>query len=104
MAGRRILLAFEKHQQLRQRHAPAFIRHGLAGFCERTLTATAAAHQLNLSPSRLYALATAYRLARAKKSEPLWPPGTSGDDHAKPWPPLVLALLQKRLACTPPCP
>ena len=76
----------------------------LAGFCERTLTATAAAYQLNLSPSRLYALTTADNTARAKKSAAHWTPGTSGGDPAQPWPPLVLALLQKRLACTPPCP
>ena len=104
VTGARILPTFEKHQQLLHRHAPAFIRHVLAGFCERTLSATAAADQLNLSPSRLYALATAYRTARAKKTAGHWTPGTSGGDHAQPWPPLVLALLQKRLACTPPCP
>ena len=100
----RILPAFEKHPQLRHRHAPAFIRHVLESFCQHTLTATEAAHQLSLSPSRLYALATAYRRARSKKQEPLWTPGASGGDHAKPWPPVVLALLKKRLACTPPCP
>ena len=76
----------------------------LASFCERTLTATDAAHQLNLSPSRLYALATAYTTARAKKIKPLWTPGVSGGNHAQPWPAPVLALLQKRLACSPPCP
>jgi hypothetical protein len=76
----------------------------LEAFRQRKLTPTQAAAELELSRSRLYALATAYNTARAKKSELRWTPGTSGGDHAQPWPPLVLALLQKRLACTPPCP
>ena len=104
MAWARILPPFEKYQQLAQRHAPTFIRHVLARFCERALTATDAAAQLNLSPSRLYALATGYNAARAKKSAARWTPGTSGGNHAQPWPAPVLALLQKRLACSPPCP
>ena len=104
MAWARILPPFEKYQQLSHRHAPTFIRHVLASFCERSLTATDAAAQLNLSPSRLYALATGYHTARAKKLATRWTPGTSGGNHAQPWPAPVLALLQKRLACSPPCP
>ena len=99
-----ILRIFEKHQQLIHRHAPAFIRHVLEAFRQGTLTATEAAHQLSLSPSRLYALATAYRLARSKKQASLWTPGASGGDHAPAWPQPVLDLLRKRLACQPPCP
>ena len=76
----------------------------LEAFRQRTLTPTQATAELALSRSRLYALATAYNTARAKKSGRLWTPGASGGDHAQPWPPLVRALLQKRLACTPPCP
>ena len=99
-----MLHVFEKHQQLIHRHAPSFIRHVLESFRQHTLTATQAAHQLSLSPSRLYALATAYRRARCNKQERLWTPGASGGDHAKPWPQPVLDLLRKRLACKPPCP
>lgn len=73
-------------------------------FQQQTLTATQAAEQLGLSPSRLYALATAYNTARAQKQKPLWAPGISGGDHATPWPQPVLDLLKKRLACKPPCP
>lgn len=73
-------------------------------FQQQTLTATQAAEQLGLSPSRLYALSTAYNTARAQKQKPLWAPGLSGGDHAKPWPQPVLDLLKKRLACQPPCP
>lgn len=99
-----ILRVFEKHQQLLHRHAPAFIRHVLDSFRHHTLSATQAAEQLGLSSSRLYALATAYSAARARKTSPLWTPGTSGGDHAPAWPPPVLALLNKRLSCSPPCP
>ena len=62
------------------------------------------ADQLDVSPSRLYALATAYLCARAKKQGSLWLPGRSGGNHAAPWPQLVLDLLDKRLNCSPPCP
>ena len=99
-----ILRAFEKHQQLRHRHAPSFIRHVLDRFRQHTLSAAQAAAQLSLSPSRLYALATAYNTARARKQGPLWTPGTSGGDHAPAWPQPVIDLLKKRLACSPPCP
>lgn len=97
-------LPFEKHQQLLHRHAPSFIRQVLEAFRQHTLTATEAADQLGLSRSRLYALATAYACARAKKQPQLWVPGASGGDHAKPWPQPVVDLLEKRLACRPPCP
>jgi hypothetical protein len=100
----RILRVFEKHQQLIHRHAPSFIRHVLDAFRQRTRSAVEAAAQLGLSPSRLYALATAYNTARARKHQPLWTPGASGGDHAAPWPQPVVDLLKKRLACKPPCP
>jgi hypothetical protein len=98
------LCVFEKHQQLIHRHPPAFIRHVLERFRLHTLDATQAADQLGLSRSRLYALATACNTARARQQAPLWTPGTSGGDHATPWPPSVVELLKKRLACSPPCP
>ena len=65
-----ILDAFEKYQQLIHRHAPAFIRHVLEGFRQHTLNAAQATGQLGLSRSRLYALATAYNTARARKPFP----------------------------------
>jgi hypothetical protein len=98
------LCVFEKHQQLIHRHAPSFIRHVLEAFRQHTLSAVQAAEQLGLSPSRLYALATAYNTARAGKQASLWTPGASGGDHAAAWPQPVLDLLKKRLACAPPCP
>ena len=94
----------EKYQQLTHRHAPSFIRHVLDAFRQHTRTAVQAAAQLGLSPSRLYALSTAYNTARARKQPPLWTPGASGGDHATAWPQPVVQLLIKRLACTPPCP
>ncbi|HEX7617436.1 MAG TPA: hypothetical protein VF480_01825 [Verrucomicrobiae bacterium] len=94
----------EKYQQLSHRHAPTFIRHVLDAFRQRTFSAGQAAEQLGLSPSRLYALSTAYNTARVCQPQRLWTPGTSGGDHATAWPQPVLDLLQKRLACTPPCP
>ena len=100
----RILWAFEKHQQLIHRHAPAFIRHVLERFRLHTLDTAQATDQLGLSRSRLYALATAYNTARARKPAPLWTPGASGGDHAATWPQPVVELLKKRLACSPPCP
>ena len=76
----------------------------LEAFRRHTLTPARAATELGFSRRRLYAVATAYNAARAKKSAAHWPPGRAGGNHAKPWPPRVLALLQKRLACRPPCP
>ena len=76
----------------------------LEAFRQHTLTAAQATAELGLSRSRLYALTTAYNSARVQKNQPLWTPGTSGGNHAPPWPAPVLALLQKRLACSPPCP
>jgi len=99
-----ILWAFEKHQQLPHRHAPAFIRHVLDAFRQGKLTAIEAAEQLDLSTSRLYVLATDYARARAQRQGPHWLPGGSGGDHAAPWPQPVVDLLRKRLACVPPCP
>jgi hypothetical protein len=98
------LCVFEKHQQLRHRHAPSFIRHVLEAFGQQALNATEAAEQLGLSPSRLYALGTAYLRARAQKRGSLWTPGSSGGDPSAPWPQRVLDLLRKRLDCSPPCP
>jgi hypothetical protein len=60
------LHVFEKYQQLTHRHAPSFIRHVLDAFRQHTRSAVQAAAQLGLSPSRLYALATAYNTARAR--------------------------------------
>ena len=101
---RGILQAFENYQQLSHRHAPSFIRDVLEAFSHGTLKAAQAADQLGLSRSRLYALATAYRRARAHKQGTHWIPGCSGGDHAAPWPQPVLDLLGKRLRCSPPCP
>ncbi|MGH9354065.1 MAG: hypothetical protein ACRD2G_18200 [Terriglobia bacterium] len=94
----------ENYQQLIHRHAPSFIRDVLEAFTQRTLRPLEAADQLGISRSRLYALATAYRRARAQKTGPLWTPSASGGDHAAPWPAPVLDLLRKRLNCSPPCP
>jgi hypothetical protein len=100
-----ILLAFEKkHQQLRYRHAPTFIRHVLEAFRKQKISANQAAGQLGLSRSRIYVLLTGYLRARSNKQEHLWRPGGSGGDHAKAWPAPVVALLIKRLACRPACP
>ena len=76
----------------------------LEAFRQHTLTATEAADQLGLSRSRLYVLSTAYLRARARKQAQLWTPGGSGGNHSAPWPQPVLALLEKGLACHPPCP
>jgi len=95
---------FEKHQPLRHRHAPSFIRHVLDTFWQGTLSASEAAEQLGLSRSRLYGLAAAYLRARAQKQGSHWTPGGSGGDHSAPWPQPVLELLRKRLGCLPPCP
>jgi hypothetical protein len=73
-------------------------------FRQRTLSATEAAEQLGLSPSRLYALSTEYLRARALKRDSHWIPGSSGGDHASPWPQPVVELLRKRLGSSPPCP
>jgi hypothetical protein len=94
----------EKYQQLSRRQAPSFIRHVLEAFSQRSLKAAQAADQLDISRSRLYVLSTAYLRARAQKNGSLWIPGTSGGDHATPWPRPVLDLLHKRLNCSPPCP
>ena len=76
----------------------------LDAFGRQALNAAKAAEQLGLSPSRLYALSTEYLRARVQKRGSLWTPGSSGGDHAAPWPQPVLDLLRKRLGCSPPCP
>lgn len=75
----------------------------LDSFRKHLISAALAAEQLGLSRSRFYVLFAAYLLACSKKQEHLWTPGNSGGNHAKPWPQPVLDLLQKRLACKPPC-
>ena len=95
---------FEKHQQLRHRHAPSFIRQVLDPFWPGPLSASEAAEPLGLSRSRLYGLATACLCACAQKQGSHWTPGGSGGDHSTPWPQPVLELLRKRLSCVPPCP
>jgi hypothetical protein len=97
-------LRFENYQQLRQRHAPSFIRDVLEAFNHGTLKVAQAAEQLGLSRSGLYLLSTAYLRARAQPTGLPWVPGGSGGDHATPWPQPVLDLLHKRLNCSPPCP
>ena len=97
------LRGFEKYQQLCQRQASSFIRHVLEAFRRRDLTAAQAAQQLELSRSRLYALATAYQRARARGLAQQWLPGGSGGNHTRPWPQPVLDLLKKRLTSVPPC-
>ena len=94
--GGRVFSALEKYPQLLHRHAPALIRHVLEAFRQYTLSATEAARQLGLSRSRLYALSTAYNIARARKQAHLWTPGASGGDHAAAWPQPVVDLLKKR--------
>ena len=85
-----IVWVFEKHQQLRHRHAPSFIRHVLDTFWQGTLSASEAAEQLGLSRSRLYGLATAYLCARAQKQGAHWTPGGSGGDPLRPLAPAGL--------------
>jgi hypothetical protein len=68
------------------------------------LTASEAAEQLGLSPSRLYALHTDYLKACASKQAGVWLPKASGGNHATAWPEPVLQLLKKRLQCVPSCP
>ena len=84
MAGS--LFAFEKHQQLIHRHAPSFIRDVLDTFRQRKLTATQAADQLGVSPSRLYALATAYLCARAKNKDRSGSPAAPAATTPRPGP------------------
>ena len=76
----------------------------LAAFRQRSLTATEAAEQLGVTGSRLYTLSTDYLRACARKEAATWIPGTSGGDHTTTWPKPVTDLLEKRLACSPPCP
>jgi len=99
-----VISADEKYQQLLHRHGLAFIRHVLKAFHQRTLSATEAADQLDLSASRLYVLASDYSRARAQNQARLWTPGRSGGDHTTPWPQAVIDLLKKRLDCSPPSP
>jgi len=96
--------ALEKYQQLSHRHAPPFIRHVLASCRHHSLTASEAAAQLGVALSRFYTLFTDYLRACARKKGDVWTPGTSGGDHTTAWPQPVTDLLEKRLACSPPCP
>jgi transposase InsO family protein len=75
----------------------------LEQFRLRALSAALAAHALGVSPRRLYRLHHDYLKAYAHGQHGQWQPGTSGGDHAAPWPPAVTALLRQRLTSKPPC-
>ena len=64
--------------------------------------AQAAAECLGLSRRRLYQLFGDYLAAYGPGTHRHWVPGVSGGDHAPAWPPVVTALLRKRLASDPP--
>jgi len=66
------------------------------------MDALTAASQLQLSRSRFYELYADYLRACAHHQQEDWTPRASGGDHAPDWPPEVIALLRKRLACSPP--
>jgi len=86
------------------RHAPSFIRHILDAFRQHTLSAGQARRA-----TRHLAQAAFTRCPPAYT--PRGPPATRSGRPALPvaimppvWPQPVLDLLQKRLACSPPCP
>lgn len=72
--------------------------------CVRTgkVSAQAAAEALELSRSRFYVLLSDYLVAYGPGKHRSWEPGVSGGDHAPTWPPVVTALLRKRLSSKPP--
>ena len=74
----------------------------LAGFRSGELRAEVAISKLGVSRSRLYQLYSGYLKACAHHQQSIWSPGLSGGDHAPGWPPLVQALLHKRLSSKPP--
>jgi hypothetical protein len=74
----------------------------MAAFRAEELKVAQAAARLELSRSRFYKLYARYLAACASGQEALWTPGTSGGDHALPWPAQVDALLTKRLSSKPP--
>lgn len=96
------LRSTDANQQLPHRLALPLIRHVLARFRAGQMDALTAASQLQLSRSRFYELYADYLRACAHHQQEDWTPRASGGDHAPDWPPEVIALLRKRLACSPP--
>jgi hypothetical protein len=93
----------EKHyQQLVHRLAPPFIREVLAALRSGQVTALAAAAELALGRTRFYELYADYLRACATRRQHSWVPGSSGGDHAAPWPAEVEPLLRKLLSSRPP--
>jgi len=93
----------EKQQpQLAHRLAPPLIRDVLESFRQQQRSAAAAAQELELSRRGFYKLWSRYLAAYGPRQHQDWVPGTSGGNHARPWPAEVVALLHKRLSCTPP--
>jgi len=74
----------------------------LEAFRTRQLSAAQAAAALDLSGRRLYRLFSDYLAAYGPGQHRHWAPGTSGGNHARPWPPAVTDLLRKRLGSKPP--
>ncbi len=97
-----LTLAADEKLQLAHRSAPELVRHVLAQFRTQELSLCDALDQLQLAKSRFYELYSDYLRACAHHQESLWIPGLSGGDHARPWPPEVIALLRKRLSSKPP--
>jgi hypothetical protein len=88
--------------QLAHRLAPPLIRDVLESFRKQQRTAREAADVLGLSRRGFYKLWSRYLAAYGPRQHRDWAPGTSGGNHARPWPAEVVALLRKRLSCTPP--
>jgi len=86
---------------LAHRLAAPLIRHVLEQFRTQQKTAVEAALALGLSRRRLYEWHHLYLKAYAGRQHATWRPGVSGGNHASAWPVEVVALLRKRLSCTP---
>ena len=92
----------EKYQQLIHRHAAPFIRDVLKRFRDLSLTAAQAAAELQVSQRHFYSLRHRYLKAVSSRLASSWSPQSSGGNHRKPWPALVIALLKKLLSARPP--
>jgi hypothetical protein len=91
----------KQHPQLAHRLAPPLIRDVLESFRKRQRSAAQAAEVLGLSRRGFCKLWSRYLAAYGPRQHRDWVPATSGGNHARPWPAAVVALLRKRLSCTP---
>jgi hypothetical protein len=96
-------LSDENYQQLRTRHATAFVRDVLRRFRAKQISSHDAFAELGLGRSRFYQLFASYLAACAKHRAKTWSPIASGGNQRQPLAAPIANTLRKLLTSIPPC-